>query len=203
MSTIVVQGSLRVSPPSDQLLHNLSTFCSFFKAFSVLLYRRTSPVEEIQALVNIMGKTFSPASEGLEEALHLLCWALDSTRLRSCHSRRHSLVGVSDSGGAWQSAVLLVVRGLHHITTLILACTSRLLPYAHFCTFAFWSSILKSPEDTFGLSTTGEVRAPLSGKLLTRQQAADCCPFWDCSYNFNSFLWTGSLEVRNWYPPFW
>lgn len=148
----------------------------------MLFYRGTSPIEEIQASVNIMGKTLSPALEGLEEALHLRHRTLDSTRLRSCHSRRHPLDGVSDTGGAWQSAVLLVVRGLHHITTFILARISRLLPYADFCTFAFWSTILKSPEDNFGLSTTGEVRAPLSGKLLTWQQAADCCPFCDCRY---------------------
>lgn len=72
MSTIVAQGSLRVSVPLDQLLHNLSTFCSFFKAFSMLFYMTTSPVQEIQTLtVKIIGKTFSPVSEGLQEALQL------------------------------------------------------------------------------------------------------------------------------------
>lgn len=72
MSTIVAQGSLRVSVSFDQLLHNLSTFCSFFKAFSMLFHMRTSPVQEIQALtVKIISKIFSPASEGLQEALQL------------------------------------------------------------------------------------------------------------------------------------
>jgi len=72
MSTIVAQGSLRVSLPLDQLLRNLSTFSSFFKAFSLLFYMRTYPAQEIQALTEkIIGKSFSSASEGLREAVQL------------------------------------------------------------------------------------------------------------------------------------
>lgn len=71
MSTIVAQGSLRVSLPLDQLLHNLSTFTSSFKAFSLLAFiMRTSPPQEIQVLkVKIIEKSFSSASKGLQEAV--------------------------------------------------------------------------------------------------------------------------------------
>lgn len=43
MSTIVAQGSLRVSLLLDQLLHNLSTFSSFLKAFSLLFSHEDFP----------------------------------------------------------------------------------------------------------------------------------------------------------------
>lgn len=71
MSTIVAQGSQRVSLPLDQLLHNLSTFTSFFKAFSLLAFNmRTFPTQEIQVLkVKIIEKSFSSASKGLQEAV--------------------------------------------------------------------------------------------------------------------------------------
>lgn len=88
MSAIVAQGSLRVLLPLDQLLHNLSTFSSSFKAFSLLFYMKTSPAQEIQALaVKIISKSFSSASEGLQEAAQPWHWIVDSSRFSSCHSK--------------------------------------------------------------------------------------------------------------------
>lgn len=49
---------------------------------------RTSPAQEIQALtVKIIGKSFSSAPEGLQEAVQLLHWIVDSARFSSRHSK--------------------------------------------------------------------------------------------------------------------
>lgn len=208
MSTIVAQGSLRVLLPLDQLLHNLSTFSSFFKAFSLLFYMKTSLAQEIQALaVKIIGKSFSSASEGLQEAAQPWHWIVDSARFNSCHSKDELGFQMVEGHYKVRSQDLYSLPGrqrspaCYSVFFGLYSQAASLRGFLHSCLLVSYPRTFSVCIWTFLYRWGGE--GSLRGTLLTQQQGTGSCRFWGCSYSLNSSLMITILEVENQYLPFW